>query len=155
MAGQADVFLAVIDDTSECDKALRYASLRAMRTGASVMLLRVLAPAQFQQWGGVQHVIEEELELDAQALLAEKALLAETWTGMRPETRLLWGDGPQKILEILTSERAIRALVLAAAAKGRPGPLVEFFAGERAGRLPCMVIVVPGSMSDAELDRLT
>ena len=48
-----------------------------------------------------------------------------------------------------------RALVLAAAAKGKPGPLVDFFTRERAGTLPCMVMIVPGGIEDADIDRLT
>lgn len=153
--GQADAFLVIIDDTSECDKALRYAALRASHTGANVVLLRVLAPVGFQPWSGVQHVIDAELEADARQLLAAKAALAESWTGQRPEVRLLRGKSTQRILETLDTDRSIRALVLAAAARGRPGPLIESFAGERAGGFPCMIIIVPGGMDDAEIDRLT
>lgn len=152
---QADAFLVIIDDTSECDKALRYAALRASHTDATAILLRVLAPAGFQQWSGVQHAIDDELAAEAQQLLAEKAALAESWTGHRPEVRLLRGPPTQRILETLAADRSIRALVLAAAAKGRPGPLIEYFAGEKAGGFPCMIIIVPGAMDDAEIDRLT
>lgn len=151
----AETFLVVVDDTPECAKALRFAALRAQHTGARVTMLHVLKPTQFLQWGAAQQEIDAEAEQLGQALLASKAAEAEALTGQRPETRLLRGRAGDAVLEVVTNDRTVRALVLAAAAKGRPGPLVDFFAGERAGSMPCMVMIVPGGISDSELDRLT
>ncbi|MGQ5701638.1 universal stress protein [Sandaracinobacteroides sp. A072] len=155
MNGNAETFLVVIDDTPECAKAVRFAALRAQRTGARVELLHVLKPTQFQQWGGVQDAMDAEAEELARTLLRERADEVESMTGQRPSCRLVKGKGPDAVLEVVQNDRSIRALVLAAAAKGRPGPLVSFFAGEQAGSLPCMVMIVPGGISDADLDRLT
>jgi hypothetical protein len=44
--------------------------------------------------------------------------------------------------------------VLGAAASGGPGPLVSHFTAN-AGQLPCPVYIIPGSMAEAELDRLS
>ncbi|MCG2840114.1 universal stress protein [Sandaracinobacter sp. RS1-74] len=151
----AETFLVVVDDTPECAKAMRFAALRARHTGARVLALHVLKPTQFLQWGSAQQDIEEEAEQLGQALLAATATEAEALTGQRPETRLLRGRASEAVLEVVTSDRSIRALVLGAAAKGKPGPLVDFFAGERAGSLPCMVMIIPGGISDSDLDRLT
>ena len=155
MNSTAETFLVVVDDTPECAKALRFAALRARHTDARVMILHVLKPTQFLQWGGVQQDMEEEAEQLGQALLASKAAETEALTGQRPETRLLGGRAGEAVLEVVMADRSLRALVLAAAAKGRPGPLVDFFAGERAGGLPCMVMIIPGGISDSDLDRLT
>jgi hypothetical protein len=46
-------------------------------------------------------------------------------------------------------------LVLGAAAQGAPGPLISHFTGVNAGTLPCPVMVIPGSLSDAQLDELS
>ncbi|WP_199553776.1 universal stress protein [Sandaracinobacteroides hominis] len=155
MSEAADSFLVVVDDTAESSKALRFAALRAQHTGAQVVLLHVLKPTQFLQWGSVQKEMEAEAEDTARALLAGKAAEVEAMTGIRPTFRLMRGKPVEAVLELLTGDRSIRALVLAAAAKGKPGPLVDFFAGERAGTLPCMVMIVPGGISDSDLDRLT
>jgi hypothetical protein len=45
--------------------------------------------------------------------------------------------------------------VLGAAAEGGPGPLVSHFAGSVAGSLPCPLIIVPGSLSEEQLARLS
>ena len=41
-AGHSPKFLVVVDDTPECDRAVHFASRRAMRTGAAVVMLRVI-----------------------------------------------------------------------------------------------------------------
>ena len=155
MQGFAQTFLVVVDETPECAKALRYATLRADRTGANVRILHVLPPTRFLEWRGAQQEIEAEEQQHGEEILAAKAAEAEAMSGKRPETRLLRGLPKQVVLELLRDDRSIRALVLAAAARGRPGPLVDFFAGQQAGKLPCMVIVVPGGIDDNDLDRLT
>lgn len=155
MSEVADSFLVVVDDTLESSRALRFASLRAQHTGANVVLLHVLKPTQFLQWGGVQKEMDAEAEEAARALLSGKAAEVEAMTGIRPTFRLMRGRPAEAVLELVTGDRSIRALVLAAAARGKPGPLVHFFAGERAGSLPCMVMIVPGGISEADLDRLT
>jgi nucleotide-binding universal stress UspA family protein len=155
MDDAAETFLVVVDETEECAKAIRFAALRAQHTGARVQLLHVLKPTAFLQWGGVQKDMDAEAESLARALLAAKADSVEALTGQRPALKLVSGRAAEAVLKVVTEDRSIRALVLAAAAKGRPGPLVDFFSGERAGSLPCMVMIVPGAIGDADLDRLT
>ncbi len=155
MNDAAETFLVVVDDTAESAKALRFAALRAQHTGAQVALLHVLKPSQFLQWGGVQKDMEAEAEDIGRAVLAAKAAEVEALTGVRPGVRLTRGRATEAVMDVLKSDRSIRALVLAAAAKGKPGPLVEHFAGDAAGTLPCMVMIVPGGIADADLDRLT
>lgn len=154
-ADTAETFLVVVDRTPECAKALRFAALRAFRTGARTRLMTVVAPSQFIQWGGVQEELEAEAQAEAEDLLNARASEIEELTGVRPETVIRTGRGPESVLEEIMSDRSVRALVLAAAPSGRPGPLIDYFAGERAGSLPCMVMIIPGAMDDEDLDRLT
>jgi hypothetical protein len=56
---------------------------------------------------------------------------------------------------MLEEHPGIAALVLGAAAQGAPGPLIAHFTGINAGTLPCPVMVIPGSLSDAQLDDLS
>ncbi|MBS3961522.1 MAG: universal stress protein [Sandarakinorhabdus sp.] len=155
MTGSAETFLVVVDETEECAKAIRFAALRAQHTGAQVTLLHVLKPTNFMQWGGAQQDIDAEAEEVGQSLLAAKAGEVEALTGRRPAVRLARGRAAETVLQVVAGDNSIRALVLAAAARGRPGPLIEFFSGERAGTMPCMVMIVPGGISDEALDRLT
>jgi nucleotide-binding universal stress UspA family protein len=151
----AETFLVIVDDTPECRKALRFAALRALHTKASVALLNVRRPAQFLQWGRVQDMMEAEAQADAEAALGAAADLVESIHGRRPVGYVRRGKPAEQILAFLADDPSIRVLVLAAAARGRPGPLVDYFSGEAAGTLPCIVMIVPGGISDEALDRLT
>ena len=52
-AGHSPKFMVVIDDSPECDRALYFASRRALRIGAMVLMLRVIETHDHgQQWLG-------------------------------------------------------------------------------------------------------
>lgn len=117
--------------------------------------MRVIPKPDFVQWGSVQTAIEEEAREAASLLLGTAADEVEMATGARPETMLRIGEpAAAEVMAAIEEAGDVRALILGAAAKGAPGPLVSFFTGERAGSLPCFVIIVPGGLSTADLERL-
>jgi len=59
------------------------------------------------------------------------------------------------VREYLAGRDDIAALVLGAAPSGDPGPLVAHFAGKDAGKLPCPVMIIPGSLTDERLEQLS
>ncbi|WP_419816458.1 universal stress protein [Glacieibacterium sp.] len=147
-------YLVVVDDTPESRVALRYAALRAAHVGAQLTLLHVMRPTEFMQWGGVQAAIEAEAQSSADTLLSGIAAQCVAWTGERPTLVVRTGEATDAVMEMVAADPSIRALVLGAAVKGAPGPLVSYFAGERAGTLPCLVMIVPGGLDDARVDAL-
>jgi nucleotide-binding universal stress UspA family protein len=151
---EPDVYLVVMDGTPECRRALRYAALRASRTGGRLRLIHVIQPAQFVQWGAIQADMEAEAQQTAEQLLAEAAQEAAALTGIAAETLIRRGRPSEEVLASIQADRSVRALVLAAAARGRPGPLIEYFAGEKAAHLPCLITIIPGAIADADLERL-
>jgi nucleotide-binding universal stress UspA family protein len=147
-------YLVVVDDTPESRVALRFAARRAAKNAGHVSLLYIILPTDFIQWGGVQDVIEAEAQAKAEALLTEVAESVLTETGIRPSISVRSGKPNEQVLAALSDGSNIQALVLGAASKGAPGPLVSFFAGEAAGQLPCPVVIVPGGLDEAAIDRL-
>jgi len=59
------------------------------------------------------------------------------------------------VREYLADRDDIAALVLGAAPAGDPGPLVAHFTGKDSGKLPCPVMIIPGSLSDERLEQLS
>jgi nucleotide-binding universal stress UspA family protein len=151
----APTYLVVIDQSAESRIALRFAALRAGHVGARLALVHVVAPPEFMQWGGVQEAMAAEAEADAEALLVAVADEAETLAGVRPTTIILKGEAAPAIFDHVRRDATVRALVLGAAPRGAPGPLISFFTGERAGQLPCVVIIVPGGLGADRLESLT
>lgn len=147
-------YLVIIDDTPESRVALRFAARRAAKNAGRVSLLHVIAPIDFIQWGGVQEVMEAEAQAKAETLLMQVADEVMTETGIRPSISVRSGTPTEQVLKALGSDDSIHTLVLGAASKGAPGPLVSFFSGEAAGQLPCPVVIVPGGLSEEAIDRL-
>ena len=147
-------YLVVVDDTPESRVALRFAARRAAKNAGRVSLLHVLPPIDFIQWGGVQEVMEAEAQAKAEALLTEVAEEVMSEIGVRPSISVRSGKPAEQVLKALQDDDSIHTLVLGAASKGAPGPLVAFFSGETAGQLPCPVVIVPGSLSEEAIDRL-
>ena len=147
-------YLVIIDETPEAEIALRFAARRAAKTGGAVEILALIPPQEFVAWGAVQATIEQEAFEHAEELVSQAAGSLVDELGAYPVIHVRQGDPIAMIRETLGANPAIGALVLGAALSGSPGPRVMHFAGD-AGALPCPLMIVPGSLSVVELDRLS
>lgn len=150
------VFLVVVDDSAERAVALRYASLRAAKSGGRVALLRVVEPVEQAEWAGIGTLMQQERREEAEALLAGLAQQVRDITGGMPMLILREGRVADELLALLDEDPRISILVLATAtgAKG-PGPLITALTGKLASRLIVPMTLVPGGMGETELDRVT
>lgn len=155
-AGHSPKFLVVIDDSPECDRAVYFASRRALRTGASVLMLRVIETQdRNQQWLGVADIMRAEAHEEANAVLDRHAARVSSITGVMPERVIREGDKAEELLKLIEEDEDIAVLVLAAATgKEGPGPLVATLS-KNAGEFPIPVGIVPGHLSDADLDTMS
>lgn len=145
----------ILDETAEAEIALRFATRRASKTGGTVQILVIVPKQDFVAWGGVQATIESELMDNANALVERSLASLDNALGHAPGFSVRQGEPVAIIHETLAGNQNIAALVLGAAATGSPGPLVSHFAGADSGHLPCPVMIVPGSLSNEALDRLS
>ena len=150
------IFLCVVDKSPELSRALRFSCQRAKRIGGRVALAYVVEPAEFQHWMAVGDLMQEEAREEAEALLAENADRVVQATGKLPIVYLLEGDTSEELIKLIDEDKSICLLVLGAATgKKGPGPLVSYFIEKSAGRLHVPVTVVPGNMTDEEIDDIT
>ena len=148
------VYLVVIDETQEAHSALRFAARRAADTGGAVHLLALVPKQDFSAFGAVQATIEEEAHDRAEVLANSAAGELISESGMVPQIAVRVGDAKAVIDEYLAEHSEVAALVLGAAAEGNPGPLVTHFSAV-AGQLPCPLFIVPGGLSEEEIDRIS
>ncbi|AOF88875.1 MULTISPECIES: universal stress protein [Rhizobiaceae] len=155
LEGHRRKFLAVIDDTPECQRAVHYAGSRAKNSNGGVVLLYVIANADFQQWLGVEEIMRAEAREEAEAVLAKAAQALREAVGIEAEMVIREGVASEAINGLIEEDRDIAILVLAAgSAKEGPGPLVSSLAS-RAQAFPIPVTVIPDQLSDEELDALS
>ena len=155
-AGHSPKFMVVIDDSPECDRALYFASRRALRIGATVLMLRVIETHdRNQQWLGVADIMKAEAHEEATAALDKYSNRANGIAGVTAERVVREGNTADEILGLIEDDEDIAILVLAAGTgKDGPGPLVSGIGGT-AGDYPIPVAIVPGHLTDEELDALT
>lgn len=149
------VYLVIMDETEEALIALRFAAHRAAKTGGAVHLLAVVEPQPFVAFAGVQATIEEEARARAETLVNAAAGNILSDSGLMPHIEVRVGEGVKLVRDYLAENPDIAALVLGAANEGGPGPLVTHFTGTGVGQLPCPLYLIPGSLSDEALDRLS
>jgi nucleotide-binding universal stress UspA family protein len=147
------VLLCVLDDSEELSIALHYAAMRSVRTGARVGLLYVLEQAdEFGHWAGVAALMREEARAEAERLLLQAAEVVKRLSGLMPILYISEGEPAQAVIELISEDRDIAFLILAANTEGQgPGPLVTQITSRHIGSLHIPVVVVPGNMSDDEI----
>ena len=151
-SGHRRKFLAIIDDTPECERAVAYASRRALSTGGLLVLLYVIETADFQQFMGVEKVMRAEAQERANAALERFNLKLREIAGLDVEPVVREGVKTEEIHRLIDNDQDIAILVLAAGSgKEGPGPLVQSIAG-RGPAFQIPVTVVPFDLSDEDIE---
>jgi nucleotide-binding universal stress UspA family protein len=155
-SGHKPKCLVIVDDTAEWDRAVYYASRWAMRVGGGVVTLRIIETEdQNQQWLGVAEVMRAEAHEEADAALDRAARRANGIAAITPERVVREGDPTEQILDVIDKDTDVAVLVLAAnPGPEGPGPLITMIAAV-VGSFPIPVTIIPGDLSDAEIDALS
>ena len=148
-------FLVVLDDSRECLNAMRFAAMRAARTGGGVAILSVIPPDDFNHWIGVGDIMRSEARERIEAHFEVFAKWMRDRQGVDPELVIREGDPVTEILAQVKDDPDIGVLVLGAAAdKKGPGPLVSQMT-RSSGSLPIPLTIVPGDISKERLEAIT
>jgi nucleotide-binding universal stress UspA family protein len=148
-------YLVVIDDSAEAAVALRFAARRAAKTNGRIEVLGIVEPQDFVQWGGVEKAIEEEQRLRIEGVVSASVGEILDEAGVEAKIIVQQGEPVKTVREYIGEREEVAALVLGAAPSGNPGILVSNFCGTDAGKLPCPVMLIPGSLSDERLEQLS
>ena len=157
-ASRADerVFLVIVDESPEMRNALRYACRRAKRTGGRVAMLYVMEPPEGQQWGAVMDLMRQEARQQAEEVIAKHADVAVSLTGQPPAIHIREGKSRDELVKLISEDRSISVLVLGSSSSSEgPGPLVTAFAGKLGSQLRVPLTIVPGALSEAEIDAIS
>ncbi len=150
------VFLVVVDDTEEMRAALRYACGRARHTGGRVALLRVVEPAEFQHFATIGNLMRAEARQEAETLLQRMATEVNEVSGQLPVLYVREGNPRDELIKLINEEPQVSILVLAAdTGPGGPGPLVTAMTGKFVGRLRVPITIVPGHLTNEQIQAIT
>jgi nucleotide-binding universal stress UspA family protein len=104
----------------------------------------------------VVDLMREEARQEAEQVVARYADIAATLTGQPPAIYIREGKSRDELIKLLNEDRSICVLVLGASSSGEgPGPLVTAFTGKSASQLRIPLTIVPGVLSDVEIDAIS
>ena len=148
-------FLVVLDDSRECLSAMRFAAMRAMKTGGGVAILSVIPPDEFNHWIGVSDLMREEARERIQAHFDVFAKWMRDSNKIDPDLIIREGEPIKEILGYVTDNPEVGVLVLGAGTDNSgPGPLVSQLS-KNSGSLPVPITIVPGDLSKEQLEAIT
>jgi len=154
-AGHKPKFLVVLDETEECDRAIVFAARRAARTGATMTMLAVTEVEKNQDWIAIGDIMQQEAEERAAAHLDLAATRVRNLVDIEAEQVIRSGSKIEQALSLIEADPDIALLVVGAScATEGPGPLVTLLSGKAAGTFPVPVVVVPGGLSDEDIQAL-
>ncbi len=148
-------FLVILDDSRECLNAMRYAAMRAAKTGGGVEVLSIIPPDEFNHWIGVADVMRAETRERIEVHFEVFAKWMRDKQNVDPELVIREGVPVTEILSQIDEDPEVGVLVLGAATgKKGPGPLVTQLT-KSASELTIPITIVPGDMSKERLDAVT
>ena len=145
-------FLVVLDDSRECLNAMRFAAMRAAKTGGGVEILSIIPPEEFQHWIGVGELMREEARERIHAHFEVFAKWMRDQQGIDPELVIREGEAVPELLAQIEADPEIGVLVLGAGSDKRgPGPIITELT-RRYATLRVPVTIVPGELSKERLE---
>ena len=148
-------FLVVLDDSKECLNAMRFAAMRAAKTGGGVEVLSIIPPEEFNHWIGVGDLMRAEAKERIEVHFEVFAKWMRDRQGVNPSLVIREGEVVPEILNQISEDPEIGILVLGASTdKKGPGPIVTQLS-KNAGSLPIPITVVPGDLSKERLEAIT
>jgi hypothetical protein len=134
---------------------MRFAAMRAMKTGGGVAILSVIPPDEFNHWIGVGDLMREEARARIEAHFDVFAKWMRDSNNIHPELIIREGEPVKEILSFVIDSPDIGVLVLGAGTDNSgPGPLVAQLS-KSSGTFPIPVTIVPGNLSKEQLEAIT
>ena len=148
-------FLVVVDETEELHQALHFACARAKSIDANIALVYVITPNDFGHWASVDALMREEAREQAEEIIKTHSDYANSFTGKTPLVYIREGETTDQILQLIEEEGQICQLVLGANTNSdSAGPIVNYITGKGAARCKIPVVIVPGNLTDAQIEAL-
>ena len=148
-------FLVVVDETEELHQALHFACARAKSIDANIALVYVITPNDCGLWASVIALMGEEAREQPEELIKSYSDYANRFTGKTPLVYIREGETTDQILQLIEEEEQICQLVLGANTKSdSAGPIVNYITGKGAARCKIPVVIVPGNLTDAQIEAL-
>ncbi len=148
-------FLVVLDDSRECLSAMRFAAMRANKSGGGVEVLAIIPPEEFNHWIGIGDIMRAEARERIEVHFEVFAKWMKDKQNIDAELVIREGEAVAEILAQIEEDPDVGVLVLGAGSDSKgPGPLVTQLT-RSAASFPVPITIVPGEISKERLEAVT
>ena len=156
MEAKPGKYLVCVDASESSRVALNFACKKALKRGDVVELLHVVSQADMQNLFGVENKMREEQRREAEMLLKTLSESAFQYSGVTPQSQLREGRLGEEILAAALADTNVNMLVLSASPESAErGNLINWLAGKLGDRLLVPLMLVPGNLTDLQIDELS
>jgi nucleotide-binding universal stress UspA family protein len=135
--------------------AVRFACARAKKSNCTVELIHVIEPADFQALFAVTDKVREERRQEAEKLLQGLAALAQQMS-VTPSLNLREGPRGEEIVKATLEDPNINLLIIGMeTAESSQTGLINWLLPRIGDKLLVPVMIVPGTLTDQQIDALT
>ena len=137
-------------------RALRYAARRSSRNNGRIALLYTFETLEFSHWKAVEDIAEVESREKAEEKIVEYENFVMSFTEKKPKKFIMKGDRVECIIKFLEANKFISNFVLAASEKASPADsLISSFTGKNRSKIKVPITILPSSLSEEEIDKLS
>ncbi len=150
-------FLVYVDDTENAQTALRFACQSAKKRGGLVDLVTVIDTADYQSFPLMAEKMRNEKRVEAEDILQKFSNEAYKLCGVTPSLILKEGKVGEQILSAVEEDFDADMFVIGAntSESGGISELVAWLTSQLGKRLLIPILVVPGNLTDLQIDELT
>lgn len=154
-AAKPPKYLVCVDAREESRTALRLACMKAAGRNGSVSMMHVVAPADFQTLGAIADRMKEERQKEGEQLLKTLADEASRTFNIRPSLILREGPTGDEIIAATLEDADVIMVVIGIAKEGtNRGKLASWLASQLGHKLFIPLLMVPGNLTDQQLEAL-
>ena len=148
-------FLVVLDDSRESLNAIRYAAMRAAKTGGGVQVLSVIPANSIQHGFGVADVMRAEAYERIEAHFEVYAKWMRMRPKVEPELVIREGDPAEQLLAYLHEDPEVGIVAMGLGSdRSAQNPVLTRLLRDAAS-LPCPITIVPADISKERLEAIT
>ncbi len=148
-------YLVCVDHTDVSRAALRFACSKARKRNIRIDVLHVMPPVDGQVLGSVAEKMRQEQRAEAEKLLQSLAHEAVGEFGITPSLLIREGKPAEQILAQTQEDYFTNMLVLGVSPQSSSGRrVISALTSYYADKMHIPIMLVPGNMSDEEMEAL-
>ncbi len=149
-------YLVCVDGSAAAKVALQFACKKASKRGGVVEILHVIPPADMQNMFGMLEKAREEQRKEAEALTASMCASALEYSGVGPRVLIREGRLGEEVLSAVMEDPHIDMIMLGVSPDSDGGgKLLLWLAGKLGDKLLVPILLIPGNLTDLQIEELS